>query len=56
MKRKKIEKVYVVGECRYCKKIFDTSDSFVVFANKTKAHHECYKIDAEMQEQQNESK
>lgn len=55
-KRVKKERVYTVGVCKYCNEIMDTKDNFVVFANKTKAHHECYRVDAEMQERQNESK
>ena len=50
MRRKKTEKYYTVGECKYCKKVFDTSDSFVIFADKSKAHHECYRVDAELEQ------
>jgi len=50
--RKKTEKVYTVGVCRYCKEMFDTRASFVVFANKEKAHHECYRVDAEIEQKE----
>lgn len=43
MRRKKKEKVYTVGVCKYCDQLFDTSVPFVVFANREKAHHDCYK-------------
>ncbi len=58
MRRKKPKKVNIrsVGVCRYCDELLDTSDNFVIFADKSAAHHECYRVDAEMQEQKNESK
>ena len=46
----KTEKVYTVGVCKYCNEVLDTKDSFVVFADKTKAHHECYRVDAELEQ------
>lgn len=55
-RRLKTEKVYTVGVCKYCNEVLDTKDSFVVFADKTKAHHECYRVDAELEQKQNESK
>mgnify|MGYP006969598575 CR=1 FL=1 len=50
MVRKKKERIYTVGVCKFCNELFDTSVPFVVFANKTKAHHECYRIDAEIEQ------
>jgi len=51
-KRLKTEKVYTVGVCKYCNEVLDTKDSFVVFADKTKAHHECYRVDAELEQKE----
>ncbi len=39
----KKEKLMSVGDCRYCKKELVSDDSFVAFANHTKAHYKCMK-------------
>ncbi len=39
------EKIADVGRCRYCHKDMISTDSFVAFANHTKAHYKCYKED-----------
>ena len=37
----------VVGECKYCKKLIYSQESFVVFATKEYAHYACMKADDE---------
>jgi len=39
-----------IGLCRYCKKSMINTESFVAFADKTKAHYECMKKDDELRE------
>ena len=39
-----------IGPCKYCKKDMVNTESFVVFADKTKAHYECMKKDDELRE------
>jgi hypothetical protein len=39
------EKIADVGKCRYCKIDMISTDSFVAFANHTKAHYKCMKED-----------
>ena len=34
-----------IGLCRYCKNSMINTDSFVAFADKSKAHYECMKKD-----------
>ena len=34
-----------IGKCRYCNKDMVNTESFVAFADKTKAHYECMKKD-----------
>ena len=34
-----------IGKCRYCNKNMINTDSFVAFADKTKAHYQCMKED-----------
>jgi len=34
-----------IGKCRYCQKDMINAESFVAFADKTKAHYECMKKD-----------
>ena len=34
-----------IGKCRYCQKEMINTESFVAFADKTKAHYECMKKD-----------
>ena len=34
-----------IGPCRYCQKDMVNTESFVAFADKTKAHYECMKED-----------
>jgi len=41
------EKIADVGKCRYCYKDIISTDSFVAFANHTKAHYLCMKKDDE---------
>ena len=37
-----------IGPCRYCKKDMVNTESFVAFADKTKAHYQCMKKDDEL--------
>jgi len=39
------EKIADVGTCRYCKADMISTDSFVAFANHTKAHYKCMNED-----------
>lgn len=34
-----------IGPCRYCKALMNNQESFVAFADKTKAHYECMRKD-----------
>ena len=34
-----------IGPCKYCKKDMVNTESFVAFADKTKAHYECMRLD-----------
>jgi len=34
-----------IGKCRYCQKEMINTESFVAFADKTKAHYECMRKD-----------
>tara|TARA_R100000664_G_C2752038_1_gene139328 strand:+ start:490 stop:672 length:183 start_codon:yes stop_codon:yes gene_type:complete len=34
-----------IGKCRYCNKDMTNQESFVAFADKTKAHYQCMKDD-----------
>jgi|TARA_R100001530_G_scaffold48520_1_gene36433 hypothetical protein len=34
-----------IGKCRYCNKDMTNQESFVAFADKTKAHYQCMKED-----------
>ncbi len=34
-----------IGKCRYCNKDMINQESFVAFADKTKAHYQCMKED-----------
>lgn len=36
-----------IGKCRYCNKEMTNQESFVAFADKTKAHYQCMKEDDE---------
>ena len=45
--KKPVGKVFDVGICRYCKKSMTSDDSFVAFADKTKAHYQYMKADDE---------
>ena len=36
-----------IGKCRYCNKDMTNQESFVAFADKTKAHYQCMKEDDE---------
>jgi len=42
-----------IGPCRYCKKDMVNTESFVAFADKTKAHYNCMKAEDEKQQQAN---
>jgi len=37
-----------IGPCRYCKADMNNQESFVAFADKTKAHYQCMKKDDEL--------
>ena len=54
MKKKTWKKpIYVtldIGPCRYCKKDMVNTESFVAFADKTKAHYACMKKDDDLRE------
>ena len=50
------EKIADVGSCRYCHKDMISTDSFVAFANQTKAHYTCMKKADEDKTFENESK
>ena len=50
------EKIADVGRCRYCHKDMISTDSFVAFANHTKAHYLCMKKADEDKTFENESK
>ena len=45
--RKQAQTVLNIGPCRYCKKDMVNTESFVAFADKTKAHYQCMKDDDE---------
>jgi hypothetical protein len=52
MKRKtwqksKAQLILEIGPCKHCGKNMVNTESFVVFADKTKAHYDCYKNDYE---------
>ena len=49
------EKIADVGRCRYCHKDMISTDSFVAFANHTKAHYLCMKKVDEDKTFENES-
>ena len=34
-----------IGKCRYCSAEMNNQESFVAFADKTKAHYQCMKDD-----------
>jgi len=36
-----------IGKCRYCLAEMNNQESFVAFADKTKAHYQCMKDDDE---------
>ena len=36
-----------IGPCKYCKKDMINTESFVAFADKTKAHYKCMRLDDE---------
>ncbi len=42
-----------IGPCKYCKKDMVNTESFVAFADKTKAHYDCMKAEDEKQQQAN---
>ena len=43
-KRSKVS-IIDIGPCKYCGKDMINTDSFVAFADKTKAHYECMRKD-----------
>ena len=43
--KKPVQYVMNIGPCRYCKKEMENTESFVAFADKTKAHYNCMKKD-----------
>ena len=52
MKRKTLKnyqnKEYIVGPCKWCKKEIVNTESFVAFADKSKACIKCYKNSGHM--------
>ena len=50
------EKIADDGRCRYCNKDMISTESFVAFANYTKAHYLCMKKADEDKTFENESK
>jgi len=44
---KQVITIINIGPCRYCNKEMDNQESFVAFADKTKAHYSCMKSDDE---------
>ena len=51
--KKPVQIVMDIGLCRYCKKNMVNTESFVAFADKTKAHYDCMKAEDEKQQQAN---
>jgi len=43
--QKPTQTVLNIGPCKYCKKDMVNTESFVAFADKTKAHYECMRLD-----------
>lgn len=43
------EVIIDIGKCKYCKAEMNNQESFVAFADKTKAHYTCMKKDDEQQ-------
>ena len=39
------EVIIDIGKCKYCKAEMNNQESFVAFADKTKAHYECMRKD-----------
>ena len=44
------KKIRTVGDCLYCKKEITNDMSFVIFATHKPAHHSCYKIETEKEQ------
>ena len=42
--------VRTVGDCLYCKKEIINDMSFVIFATHKPAHHSCYKVETEKEQ------
>jgi len=42
---KPVQYLMNIGLCRYCKKEMENTESFVAFADKTKAHYKCLSED-----------
>jgi len=42
--------VRTVGDCLYCKKEITNDMSFVIFATHKPAHHSCYKVETEKEQ------
>ena len=51
--KKPVSIVMDIGPCKYCKKDMVNTESFVAFADKTKAHYSCMKAEDEKQQQAN---
>ena len=51
--KKPVNIVMDIGPCKYCKKDMVNTESFVAFADKTKAHYECMKAEDAKQQQAN---
>ena len=39
------EVIIDIGKCKYCKAEMNNQESFVAFADKTKSHYECMRLD-----------
>jgi hypothetical protein len=46
-KKSKAQIIIDIGPCKHCGKDMVNTESFVIFADKSKAHYICYKNDHE---------
>ncbi len=51
--KKPVNIVMDIGQCKYCKKDMVNTESFVAFADKTKAHYSCMVEEDKKQQQAN---
>ena len=42
--------VRTVGDCLYCKKEITNDMSFIIYATHQPAHHSCYKVETEKEQ------